>query len=40
VYDRLVANGSMTAGKARREIALMAEIAADYDRLAQAERLL
>ncbi len=36
VYDRLVANGTMTPTTKEREIALMAAIVADYEALSQA----
>jgi hypothetical protein len=34
-YPRFVVQGKMTAEKAEREIAIMAEIAADYETLAK-----
>ncbi len=40
VYQRWVADGKMTQANADKGIAIMDEIAADYDRQAQGERLL
>ncbi len=40
VYPRRVADGKMTQALADRQIAMMKEIADDYERLAAGERLL
>jgi hypothetical protein len=40
VYGQLVNNGGMAEQTAKRKIAIMMEIAADYDELAKGERLL
>jgi hypothetical protein len=40
VYERWVADGRMSAGKAAHEIACMEEIVKDYMALAQKDRLL
>ena len=40
VYPRLIREGVMSPEKANRELALMQAIAADYERLAEGERLL
>lgn len=40
VYPRQIASEKMTAEEAASKIAIMREIADDYDKLAQKERLL
>ncbi len=40
VYERLVDEGKMSAGKAAHEIACMAAIVKDYQPMAEKERLL
>ena len=40
VYGRRVDSGSMTAAEAARKISIMDEIAADYAKLAESERLI
>jgi len=40
VYSRRLAAGKMTEADAKRKIAIMEEIAADYEKLAEGERLL
>ena len=40
VYPRLIEKGRMTKQLAERQIALMQEIAEDYGKLAEGERLL
>lgn len=40
VYEKRVASGQMSAGKAAHEIACMEAIVADYEKLAAGERLI
>lgn len=40
VYPRLIAQGKLTPTAAARQIALMEEIAADYEKAAEGERLI